>query len=317
MRPVTGAPELAIGLDLGGTKLGAVLLDGEARLIASSSHRHTLTGAPLEAVAARLLAAIAELEQLAGKTASVGLAVAASVGPTGELLASPNLAAPRGLALRTALEARLARPVTLVNDGNAFLQAELAHDPFLQQGLVFAVVLGTGVGGAIAAEGRLVEGARGVAGEWGHQPPPWEADVAVLEEPCGCGRRGCIDATLSGPGWLSDYQRLGGSATTTEALVLQFRAGETLARLSVARYRNRLARALAAVANVLDPVAIILGGGLAAVEELSAGLEPELASWRFGSRESPPLISSRLGPLAASIGAALLGRTGAGRPVCA
>jgi predicted NBD/HSP70 family sugar kinase len=168
------------------------------------------------------------------------------------------------------------------------------------------VVLGTGVGGALAAAGRVWTGPRGLAGEWGHQPPPRETDANALAVPCGCGRRGCIDALLGGRGWLWAARERGLPIDTPEAAVAALRSGHAAARAAQADYRDRLARALALWADLLDPDCILLGGGLAEVPELTGELEPLVAGARYGSTSAPRIGPGRLGTAAPAIGAALV-----------
>jgi fructokinase len=173
-----------------------------------------------------------------------------------------------GTPLGTALEERLQRPVRLMNDANCFVLSEAADGAGAGVDCVFGVILGTGVGGGITIGRRVHVGANLIGGEWGHNPLPWP-DVAELPgPPCYCGRRGCIETYLSGPGMERDHREHTGESRTTREIVTAAATGDAAARATLARYHDRLGRGLASVVNVLDPDVVVLGGGMSNLPDL-------------------------------------------------
>jgi len=163
------------------------------------------------------------------------------------------------------LERALDRPVRLMNDANCFALSEASDGAGAGSDVVFGVILGTGVGGGIVVSGRCLEGPNRIAGEWGHNPLPWPTDAERPGPACYCGRRGCIETFLSGPGLARDHAANGGDAVEGREIVRRADAGDAAAHAALVRYGDRLGRALAAVVNVLDPDVIVLGGGMSNV----------------------------------------------------
>ena len=170
--------------------------------------------------------------------------------------------------LKEDLERRLAREVRMANDANCFALSEATDGAGRGAEIVFGVILGTGVGGGIAVRGRVLEGANAIAGEWGHNPLPLPAGDDLPLPPCYCGRSGCIETYLSGPGLCADHARASGVRLAAEEIVARAAAGDGACDATVARYEARLARSLAGVINVLDPDVIVLGGGLSRIARL-------------------------------------------------
>jgi len=300
------------GFDLGGSKLAAAVLAAPpgarpATPVVLAEKVWPLPGRRPQDLRACLLSAAQTLWVAHGAPRAAGLAVAAAVSPTGAVGASPNLDAPGGGVLGGWLaEATGGLRPCVVNDGNAFLHAELQGLPGALPECAVGIVLGTGVGGALALAGRVRTGPQGLAGEWGHLPPPREADARALAVPCGCGRLGCIDALLGGRGWLWTVRACGVVVDSPEAAVAALRSGDPAASAAAADYRERLARALALWTDLLDPDCILIGGGLAAVPELVGGLGPLVAAARHGAMPAPRITAGRLGQAAPAIGAALI-----------
>jgi fructokinase len=173
-----------------------------------------------------------------------------------------------GRALKEDLEKRLAREVRVENDANCFALSEAVDGAARGEAVVFGVILGTGVGGGIVVDGRLVTGANAIGGEWGHNPLPLPGPGDHPLPPCYCGRRGCIETYLSGPGLARDHEAATGERLQAAAIARRAGEGDQRSRATLARYEERLARALAGVINILDPHAIVLGGGLSQVASL-------------------------------------------------
>jgi fructokinase len=252
-----------IGIDLGGTKIEAAALDqgGAMRLrrrIPTPAGDHAGTIAAIAGL-------VAGLEREIGARASVGIGIPGTIVAATGLVKNANSTWLIGQPLGRDVEAALGRPVRFANDANCFALSEAIDGAGAGQGTVFGVILGTGVGGGIVIGGRILVGANAIAGEWGHNPLPAPEPDELLGPPCYCGRSGCIETFLSGPGLAADHRRHGGGAMESAAIAAGAAAGDAACRATLDRYAERLARALAGVINILDPDVIVLGGGLSAV----------------------------------------------------
>ncbi len=257
----------SIGVDLGGTKIEALLLDGDGRerwreRIATPQRDYRAT---LAAVAALVLRA--ERETGLGP-AQVGVGTPGSA-TAGGLIRNANSTCLNGQPLQRDLEALLTRPLRLANDANSLALSEATDGAGALARVVFAVILGTGVGGGLAVHGEMIAGANGLAGEWGHNPLPWpDANEAATAATCYCGQRGCIETWLSGPALARDHALRGGEALNARQIAQAAALGDAACAASLQRHASRLARALAMVINLVDPDVIVLGGGLSQIEGL-------------------------------------------------
>jgi fructokinase len=254
-----------IGIDLGGTKIEGIALDADGR----ERFRHRVAtprgdyGATVEAVASL----VAQAEAIVGPS-TVGVGMPGVVSPATGLVKNANSTWLNGRPLSEDLAVRLERPVRLANDANCFALSEATDGAAAGEPVVFGVILGTGVGGGLVVNGRVVTGANAIAGEWGHNPLPWPEAGEWPGPPCYCGRTGCIETFLSGPGLARDFNVRAGREVDAASLVAEAEAGNADARDSVSTYEHRLARGLAAVINVFDPGAIVLGGGVSNIARL-------------------------------------------------
>jgi len=273
----------AIGVDLGGTKIEAVVMeDGVERARLRVPTPRDDYEATLEAI----VALVSQLDQRVGMRASVGLGIPGSIEPTTGFVKNANSVWLIGRPFRTDLERRLARDVVVANDANCFTLSEATDGAGVGSEVVFGVILGTGVGGGLAVGGssvgrRVHSGANGIAGEWGHNPLPW---LSVDEYPghlCYCGRCGCIETFLSGPALSADHQRHTGETLEAEEIVRRATKNDLDAEATLTRYEHRAARALAAVINLLDPDVIVLGGGLSNVDRLYRNIPQLWAEFVF------------------------------------
>ncbi len=272
----------ALGIDLGGTKIEAALLAGDGGLV-WRERVPTPAGdyaATLQAVAAL----VARADRVAGGAPTVG------VGHPGTLTAAgtvknANSTCLNGRPLLADLSAAIGRPVRMANDANCMALSEATDGAGAGADVVFAAILGTGVGGGIAVHGRVLTGANGLAGEWGHDPLPWAAPDEAAP-PCYCGQRGCVETWLSGPALARDH---GVPGWTAERVAAAARAGDTAARATLDRHAHRLARALAGVIHLLDPDVIVLGGGLSRLEHLTAQVPALWSRWVFSAGSDAPL----------------------------
>ena len=309
------ADRARIGIDLGGTKIEAILLDarGEVlgrRRIASPRGNYDAT---LDAVAelvggldARLAASGATSG--AGRSArpSVGVGIPGAISPATGLVKNANSTWLIGKPLDRDLERRLARPVRVANDANCFALSEAVDGAGAGASVVFGVILGTGVGGGIAIEGRPLIGANAIAGEWGHNPLPWPQAAELAGRPCYCGREGCIETFLSGPALEADYRQATGRRLGAAEIADKAAAGEAGAEAVLARYEERLARGLAHVINLLDPEVIVLGGGLSNIARLYETVPRLWGRFVFSDRVDTRLLPPVHGDASGVRGAAWL-----------
>jgi fructokinase len=286
-----------IGIDLGGTKVEVAALDpgGTLRL-----RRRLPTPPDYEATIARITEMVAAAEAEIGARGTIGIGIPGSESPATGLIRGANSTFLNGRALGADLAARLGRPVRLSNDANCLALSELHDHP----GTGFAVILGTGVGGGLVADGRLVEGRNRVAGEWGHNPLPWMTEAEHPGPACWCGKRGCIETFLCGPALAADAD--GPGARDASGLPARAAAGEARARAALDRHVERLARALASVVNLLDPDVILLGGGLSNMAHLYEALPRLVPRHVFSDTFTTPILAARQGDSSGVLGAARL-----------
>lgn len=268
-----------IGIDLGGTKIEALALDGAGREV----FRQRIP-TPRGDYAATISAVQQLVHQIGEGTVGIGIPGAES--RANSLIKNANSTWLIGKPLRQDLEAALGRPVRLENDANCFALSEAVDGAGKGARVVFGAILGTGVGGGIVVDGKVMRGANAIAGEWGHNPLPQPGEKDFPLPPCYCGRAGCIETYLSGPGLSRDHERRTGQRCSPEQIV-------SLGDQSLERYMERLARSLAGVINVLDPDVIVLGGGMSNVARLYTEV-PRLwgrhvFSDRVATRLAPPV----------------------------
>ena len=255
-----------IGVDLGGTKTEAAAIDGAGRV---AGRRRIATPAADYDGAIRAIAGLVQsIEAEIGGRATVGVGIPGTIVARTGLVKNANSTWLIGRPLQRDVEAALARPVRFANDANCFALSEASDGAAAGAAAVFGVILGTGVGGGIVVGGRLLTGVNAIAGEWGHNPLPWPRPDEVPGPACYCGRAGCIETFLSGPGLAADHRRHGGGELDGPAIAAAAAEGDPACRATLDRHAERLARALATVVNVLDPDAIVLGGGLSALPHL-------------------------------------------------
>ena len=251
--------------DLGGTKTEIAAYD--ARGAELLRRREPTPSGDYAATLALIAKLVRDAEQSIGTTATIGIGTPGALSPSTGLMRNSNSTCLNQRPFKTDVERVLAREVRLANDANCFALSEATDGAAAGAASVFGVILGTGVGGGIVINGRVIDGPNAIAGEWGHNPLPWPADDERPGAPCYCGKHGCIETFLSGPGLARDHARHTGAALGAEAIVERSGSDEAAAR-TLQRYENRLARALASVINVLDPEVIVLGGGLSNIEHL-------------------------------------------------
>ncbi|MFN7915371.1 MAG: ROK family protein [Vicinamibacterales bacterium] len=297
---------MRIGIDLGGTKIEALALadDGsELRRQRVSTPRGDYA-ATLETI--RLL--VDGIEQQFGRAESVGIGHPGATSHATGLMKNANSTWLNGQPFANDIEAVLARPVHCANDADCFALSEATDGAAAGAPLVFGVIVGTGTGAGIVHHGRLLSGANAIAGEWGHNPMPWPAADEWPGPACYCGRSGCIETFLSGPGLSLDMQRRGGRACTAAEIVAAAEQGDTVAGAALETYVDRMARALASVINVVDPHVIVLGGGMSNIARLYTEVPERWGRHVFSDRVVTRLVPPKHGDSSGVRGAAWLGR---------
>ncbi|MBI4184282.1 MAG: ROK family protein [Proteobacteria bacterium] len=295
---------MRIGIDLGGTKIEAVALAADGGEILRR-RVPTPTGDYAGTLRA-VIGLVAAIEDRLGARASVGIGIPGAISPATGLVKNANSTWLIGHPLDRDLARLLGRPVRVANDADCFAVSEASDGAGAGARSVFGVILGTGVGGGIVIGGRLVTGPNAIAGEWGHNPLPWPGDDERPGPPCYCGRRGCIETFLSGPGLAADFAAASGRSLGPAGIAAAAEAGDAHAEAALARYEQRLARALATVINLLDPEVIVLGGGMSNLARLYASV-PRL--WRrfvFSDHVATRLLPARHGDSSGVRGAAWL-----------
>ncbi|HYF53935.1 MAG TPA: ROK family protein [Salinarimonas sp.] len=301
---------MRIGIDWGGTKIEGVALGPGGAVLA---RRRVPT--PQDDYEGCIRAAcdlVRVLEGETGRTGTVGLGIPGAISPATGLVKNANSTWLNGRPLDRDLAAALGRPVRVENDANCLAVSEAVDGAGAGARVVWAIILGTGVGSGIAVEGRALSGRHRIAGEWGHNPLPWPVPKEMPGPSCYCGRRGCLETWISGPGLAADHARGTGERASGEGIVDAMRRGDLGASATFARFLGRLARGLAHGVNILDPDAIVLGGGLSTVDEIYAALPELVAAHVFSDTFTTPVLRSRHGDASGVRGAAWLWGPGEG-----
>lgn len=259
---------MRIGIDLGGTKIEGIAIEGSQE----RGRVRVDTPRDYEASLDAIVDLVGRLERRVGAdgAATVGVGIPGAVSPATGLVKNANSVWLIGKPLVEDLRRRLGRDVRVANDANCFAVSEAADGAAAGAPVVFGVIVGTGTGGGLVVRGEVVTGPNAIAGEWGHSPLPWPEGDESPGPRCYCAKRGCIETFLSGPGLAADYETLSGESLTVPAIVTKAETGDVAADNALARYENRMARALAAIINVVDPDVIVLGGGLSNIERFYA-----------------------------------------------
>lgn len=293
-----------LGVDLGGTKIEAVVLRADGDVVARERRATPRHGydATVDAVASL----VRDLETAVGARCTVGVGIPGTVSHQTGLVKNANSTWLIGRPLQQDLEAALGRAVRLANDANCFALSEARDGAAEGADVVFGVILGTGTGGGLVVRGEVWDGVNGIAGEWGHNPIPWPEPDEWPGATCYCGRSGCLETGLSGPGLARDHFERSGERLAPEQIVARASAGQEAANATLERYVRRLARGLASVINVLDPDVVVLGGGLSNIGRLYAEVPAAWQRFVFSDRVETRLVPARYGDASGVRGAAWL-----------
>lgn len=295
---------MRIGIDLGGTKIEALAIDDQGLELAR--HRIDTPRDDYDATIVAMVGLVRRLEKQTGRIGTVGAGIPGSISRITGLVKNSNSTWLNGRPLDRDLAAALGREVRLANDANCFAVSEATDGAAAGKHVVFGVILGTGCGGGVAIGARVHAGPNGVAGEWGHNPLPWQRPEEYPGPACYCGKQGCMEMWVSGTGIALDYRTVTGRARTTQEIVSEFEAGELEATAAIHRFEDRLARGLAQVINILDPDVIVIGGGVSKVEDIYREVPKKLPAYVFGGEASTPVLPAVFGDSSGVRGAAWL-----------
>ena len=295
---------MRIGIDLGGTKIEGIAIadDGSDRL----RRRIAAPRGDYADTLAALTGLVHGIEQELGVIGTVGVGIPGTISPATGLIKNSNSTWLTGRPLAEDLTRLLDRPVRFANDANCFALSEATDGAAAGAGVVFGVIVGTGTGGGVVIHRQVLIGANAIGGEWGHNPLPAARGLESPGPACYCGRNGCIETFLSGPGLARDYLESGGASVTAQHVAARAASGEALADAALARYEERMARALASVINLLDPDVIVLGGGLSNIDRLYDRVPRLWSPHIFSDRVTTRLVRAAHGDSSGVRGAAWL-----------
>ena len=282
---------MRIGIDLGGSKIEIIALDAAGNTLLrrrmptpTGDYRKTLS---------TIQQLITETEQQLDQQGTIGIGIPGSPSPTTALIRNANSTCLNGQPLQQEIQQLLQRNVRIANDANCFTLSEATDGAAAGAASVFGIILGTGTGGGVVINGKLHEGINLVGGEWGHNPLPWMNAEEFPGPACWCGKQGCIETFLSGPGLTRHYQKITGETLSSKEIATAAVQGDTAAETLLQQYESRLARALASVINLLDPECIVIGGGLSNLQRLYQNVPALLPEYVFSdsvnTRILPPL----------------------------
>lgn len=298
------SPGYRTGIDLGGTKIEGVMLGPGDQVLAN--RRVPSPRGDYEATIEAIAEMVAAIEADAGKRGSIGIGVPGSISPVTGQSQGSNSTWLNGRYILADLTRCLCRPVRVANDANCFAMSEASDGAGAGARSVFGIIIGTGCGGGIVFDGRLVDGPNAIGGEWGHNPLPWARGDEHPGPACWCGRPGCLEQWVSGTGLAADHLRRTGVVATAEAIAERADAGDTTARETLALHADRLARGIAQVVNLIDPEVIVLGGGLSKLEGLYLDLPRLAARYVFAAEPRMTIRPPRWGDASGVRGAARL-----------
>ena len=260
---------MRVGIDLGGSKIEGIALDGSREIarVRVDTPRHDY-----DATVRAIASVVTDLEHTSGTRGTVGVGIPGTIAPESGLVKNANSTWLLGRPLKTDLEHALGREVRIANDANCLAVSEATDGAAAGANVVFGVIVGTGTGAGITVGGRVLTGPNGIAGEWGHNPLPWPRGDETPGPPCYCGKHGCIETFLSGPGLTRDHERRSGRRVPAIEIAALAASGDVAANESMTCYEHRMARALAAIINIIDPDVIVLGGGLSNIDRLYANV---------------------------------------------
>jgi fructokinase len=293
-----------IGVDVGGTKIEAIALTDNGETLARV--RTPTPRGEYQATIEEIARLVFDLERSCGQRGSIGVGIPGTISSATGLVKNANSTWLNGRPLADDLRHTLARDVRFANDANCFALSEATDGAASGAHIVFGVILGTGTGGGLVVGGRVVEGANGIAGEWGHNPLPWPRAGELPGPSCYCGRSGCIETFLSGAGLSREYADAADAIVSAEAVAARADTGNRDAARCLDQYVDRCARALASVINIVDPDVIVLGGGLSNIAQLYTSVPARWTPYIFSDVVATRIVKAEHGDSSGVRGAAWL-----------
>jgi len=292
-----------IGIDFGGTKIEAAVLDASGAFL---TRQRVATPGTYDAALRAVVDLVAQVESETGAARSIGIGVPGSISPRTGVMRNANTTYLNGSSFQMDLEQALGRAIRLDNDANCLALSEAKDGAAAGARVTFAIIIGTGCGGGVVVDGKLISGANGIAGEWGHIPLPWVREDELPAPKCWCGLSGCLEKWISGTGFRDDYERRTGQRPKGDEIVALARQGDATASAALDDYIDRLGRGMAVIANILDPDCFVLGGGMSNVTELYDRLQPVIDRYTFSDSWSAKIVPAKWGDSSGVRGAAHL-----------
>ena len=295
---------LRIGVDLGGTKTEIIAINNAGDIVHSkrvkspqNDYRETLDN---------IVSLIRECERQTGHIATIGIGTPGTISTRTQTLKNSNSTWLNGKPLHRDLEEILDREIRIANDANCFTLSEAIDGAAANDNTVFGVIIGTGTGGGIVIDKKLLNGPNGITGEWGHNPLPWKTPAETPGPECYCGKSGCIETFLSGPGMTADFKRKTKNTLAPPEILELARDGNTSAIEILDRYYERMAKSLAHIINILDPDTIVLGGGMSNIEGIYEEIPKRWGNYVFSDSCETKLLKAKYGDASGVRGAAKL-----------
>jgi len=295
---------MRIGIDLGGTKIEAIALDNSGNEL--FRQRVATPQGEYEKILQAIKQLIDDVEKGVGQQASIGIGTPGALSPASGLLRNSNSVCMNGMPVKEDLEKILHREIRMANDANCFALSEATDGAAAGASVVFGVIVGTGTGGGVVVNGQVLTGPNAIAGEWGHNPLSWLKDEERPGPECYCGKFGCVETFLSGPGLAIDYFKHANEQLNPKEIVEKSEQGFALAEDCLQRYENRMARGLSHVINILDPDVIVLGGGMSNIKRLYKNVPDLWGEYVFSDKVFTKLVSPKYGDSSGVRGAAWL-----------
>jgi len=295
---------MRIGIDLGGTKIEGIALDENGHELIR--HRVDTPQGNYEGTLKSIVSLVKYIESCTSKTGSVGVGTPGALSPSTNLLRNSNSVCMNGKPVKQDLEALLGREIRMSNDANCFALSEATDGAAAGASVVFGVIVGTGAGAGVVVNGQVLSGPNAIAGEWGHNPLPWPAQNEIPGQQCYCGKRGCIETFLSGPGLSNSYYALSSKKRNAKEIVSMSEAGETAAQFCMQQYEIQMAKGLAHIINIIDPDVIVLGGGMSNIRRLYINVPEYWSEYVFSDVVRTKLVAPEFGDSSGVRGAAWL-----------
>lgn len=288
---------MRIGIDLGGTKIEGIALGDKGEELLR--HRVKTPQGDYTATLQSIISLIQTIESETGGTGSIGIGTPGSLSPSTKLLRNSNSVCMNGQPVKQDIEKRLGREIRISNDANCFALSEATDGAAKGAAVVFGVIIGTGTGAGIVINGKVLAGPNAIAGEWGHNPLPWPNNNELPGPLCYCGKSGCIETFLSGPGLSNSYHALTSDKKSAFEIVELSQRGSEVAEMCLRSYEDQMARGLAHIINILDPDVIVLGGGMSNIKRLYQNVPEKLTEYVFSdvlnTRLVPPVYGDSSG----------------------